>query len=549
MTSDDRGVSRLDLVAPLLPDWFIPMAPLDDATTSRLAAALGAVASIRAAEASARISKEAARGRLDGTVAFKALTLDDDAWRAWRAERKTRFEVEGRTAYLTHVHARGASPEVSLEALRSRIRTLRERGAISAQDLEAALTLPLALWQGTVGAGRSRAFVYDGADHPELVGTEFRSIAWFIHVIGKSDMKATIWARLKAGWELDDAVREPVLEGRGCVYRLTCAAIGKSYVGLTAVTPERRFDQHCRTAGRGSNTPLHQAIRQHGGAAFHIETIEVVADEKKLCEREIYWIAELGTLAPSGLNVLPGGQVGRYRGVATQYADRTFRSREDAVRAAVLERDVAEHVARRYIALGQPIPETPRKVVDHPDAAGASPFNDLWRIHKSLLNRIDRGKARYALDPTWRDYDTFKRDVAASRAPGLRLMHADVDRPLGPENFVWVTRQDIVDRSHGTAVTLNGVAHANAAAAAASVGIAASTFRFRLDSGMTADEAAALGPGGVTSAKPFLFEGVTYPSLTAAAAFAAAKYEVSRDVARDRLRRGRPFGEPSSGVA
>lgn len=277
--------NRLNLFAPALPDWLDrhDAPPLD--RMDELADALSINLAVAAIVAVRRLTATLRTSPLDGVTAMKALTLDDEAWTAWtawRKQRKTRFMMEGRTAYLMHAYEVGKTPEVSLAAFRQRIEALSKNGDVSLQDVEAALCVPQSLWQARAGTGRSREFVYDGTAFPEQIGKSFRSRAHFFQVIGKADLKATIWSRLKAGWDLDDAVVEPVLEGRGCIYSLTCRPTGQVYVGLTSVTPSRRFDQHCRAAERGSPALLHVAIRVHGADAFAVALIEEVGDEKAL---------------------------------------------------------------------------------------------------------------------------------------------------------------------------------------------------------------------------------------------------------------------------
>lgn len=228
-----------------------------------------------------------------------------------------------------------------------------------------------------------------------------------------------------------------------------------------------------------------------------------------------------------------------------EHQGRRFRSGEEAARTLSKELGVPEHVALRYLKLGRPIPVRPRRVIDHPDAAGDSPLNRLWRIHKSLLNRIERAKVGYEVDPIWLDYDAFKRDVLPSRADGLQLAQRHSHLPLGPDNFIWMPRQQIVERAHGKPVTIEGVVYGNLSAAAAAYGISTSTLKFRLNAGMTPDNAAAMGPGGKTSGKSVVLDGSTFRSMNAAARYAADRYRVTFEVARDRLRRGRGFDDLS----
>jgi predicted GIY-YIG superfamily endonuclease len=487
-------------------------------------------------------------GRLDGTHILKAISLEENPYKAWLSERKTRFIIDGKPSYLKHIHDALGFGAVSLNALRSRLKRLASEGSISGDMLIEALTMSQARWQAKVGTGRSRGFTYDGSAFPEQTGKWFASVSWFLDVIGRSELKSTVHARLKTGWKLDDAILEPVLKERGRIYLLRCRATGLCYIGLTTNSIERRFEYHKHRALGGSRTLLHSAIRKYGAEQFDLELLETVDDEMALAQREKFWISELETLHPNGLNTLKGGQIGGAHGKKTIYEGRTFPSLERAAKTLAEERNVPLHIARTRIVACEPIPEKPRTVERHFDATGSSPFNDLWRIHKSLLRRIDKGLVGYAVADEWRDYDRFKADVLPSRVEGTELAQADVNAPLGPKNFRWMNRSEIVTRSHGRAIIAGGVEYATIDALAKACDIARSTLIFRLNKGMTPDEAVALGKNGKTSAKTVMFEGLEFRSMHAAAAYAAKKYGLSHGRARDFLRRNVPFTKARSPI-
>ena len=58
------------------------------------------------------------------------------------------------------------------------------------------------------------------------------------------------------------------------VYKITCIANNKSYIGQTKKTLKRRFKEHCSKARNKSIYRLHQAISKHGEENFTIEEIE-----------------------------------------------------------------------------------------------------------------------------------------------------------------------------------------------------------------------------------------------------------------------------------
>lgn len=93
----------------------------------------------------------------------------------------------------------------------------------------------------------------------------------------------------------------------GIIYCITNTVSGKQYVGQTTKASVLvRWHEHVAQAMRGSTdcVALFSAIRKHGAAAFTIEEIERTAE---LDTREQHHINQLGTLAPAGYNLTPGG--------------------------------------------------------------------------------------------------------------------------------------------------------------------------------------------------------------------------------------------------
>lgn len=439
-----------------------------------------------------RLSDLSSSGRLDGTYVLKAFTLDQAAYTAWTQERKTPIVVDGRLGYLRHIHDAARQTVVSFSAFRMRMRKLAPDGEASSMDLFAALFTPQAEWQARVGTGRSKGFVYEGACFPDQVGRHFASVSWFLHVVGKSELKSTVHSRLKNGWTLDDAIREPVLRDGGAIYLITCRPTNLKYVGLTVMSLDRRFHHHTAAASAGSGSLLHEAIRAHGPDNFVIELLEPVSSEDDLPERERHWIAKLDTIHPNGLNILPGGQIGGGLGKRITYSGRTYPSIAKAAREVARSMGVPVHVAQKRIVSNVSIPERPRAVQKHPDASGSSPLNDLWRIHKSLVRRVDMGLVPYGIADEWRNYDRFKSDVLPSRRTGLVLAQMDDTRPIGPDNFLWIERTRLIKRTSGRPIQVNGKAYSTIRDCADVLGISVSTLKYRLNKGIPPEMAVSM---------------------------------------------------------
>ena len=97
----------------------------------------------------------------------------------------------------------------------------------------------------------------------------------------------------------------------GVVYLITCLC-GKGYVGMTTRSLKTRMAEHrsaIRTGNPDSPVALHFAQMKHPPTSFRYTGIEQVQISRRggdlkeaLLKREAYWITELDTLAPVGMN-------------------------------------------------------------------------------------------------------------------------------------------------------------------------------------------------------------------------------------------------------
>ncbi|MBD3878755.1 MAG: GIY-YIG nuclease family protein [Quinella sp. 1Q5] len=90
----------------------------------------------------------------------------------------------------------------------------------------------------------------------------------------------------------------------GVIYKITNTLNGKPYVGKTKRSTEVRFKEHVK-----EKTYIGKAMRKYGIESFTVEVLEECPVEK-LNEREIFWIATLGSKAPNGYNLTDGGDGG-----------------------------------------------------------------------------------------------------------------------------------------------------------------------------------------------------------------------------------------------
>lgn len=94
----------------------------------------------------------------------------------------------------------------------------------------------------------------------------------------------------------------------GFIYLVTSLVDGKVYVGLTKLI-KKRWGEHLSAARKGSQYPLHRAIRKHGVQNFVVTCIETVTTNREdLLAAEIKHIAAYGCTAPKGYNLTSGGE-------------------------------------------------------------------------------------------------------------------------------------------------------------------------------------------------------------------------------------------------
>jgi Helix-turn-helix/GIY-YIG catalytic domain len=96
-----------------------------------------------------------------------------------------------------------------------------------------------------------------------------------------------------------------VSTSKGYIYRITNRVNGKSYIGQTTRTVAQRFAPHKYDAKRGSDVPLHRAMRKYGVENFTVEE-EVSFSVEHLSEIEVSFIAIYGTFG-KGYNATLGG--------------------------------------------------------------------------------------------------------------------------------------------------------------------------------------------------------------------------------------------------
>lgn len=487
-----------------------------------------------------RIRKLAVAGALTSECIDEALWLSAEDYQRKFGARYTLVSIDGLSIDLARYYeASRSKAAVSYRTFWQRIRALRQAARLDPDALDDALTMAQPIWISFHGGGRKRPFVYSGEEFPEQAGKRFHSVAAFLRSVDRYSDRALIWSRLKAGWNLDDALTIPTTLGGhrlGSIYKAVRLKTGEIYVGLTVTTVPQRWKFHVRRALSASATRLHMAIREDAPEGFLVEVLETdIRDPEQLREREGFWVRQLGALGPDGLNTAKPGGLGGPRGRRVEYDGEVFRSMNEAADVLSERLGIERHVILSRLQSGSPIPSSDRvrKHSKHPDAG-----SNLFRRWLGLLKRHGD-----AVDPAWaNDYEQFKRDVSPVPAD-KHLVRTDARTPWGPGNFKWVSTQEKVERTHGKSIMVHGKSYPSLKAVADAHHIGVSTLQDRIRrQGMPWEQAVA-APLGETSyrsaTRPITVDGRTFRSQRQAILYIARTRGLSEDQAKYRFTTGK----------
>lgn len=110
------------------------------------------------------------------------------------------------------------------------------------------------------------------------------------------------------------------------VYRATCTATNRSYIGITKNGLRHRWTGHLSTARRGSPVAMARAIRKYGPDAFVLTILAIAADFDEAASVERALIAKHGTMVPNGYNLTTGGEATHGRRVSEEVRKRMSES-------------------------------------------------------------------------------------------------------------------------------------------------------------------------------------------------------------------------------
>jgi group I intron endonuclease len=135
----------------------------------------------------------------------------------------------------------------------------------------------------------------------------------------------------------------------GVIYRIISPS-GKAYYGQTTKEVGKRWRKHQLAAEKGEGKKvchaINRAIRKYGWDNM-IKDIVEECDNEKLNEREIYWIADKGSLYPGGYNLTTGGA-----GCVHIHSQWEREKRSKALRKSELTKDLPMYAKYRKTKYG-----------------------------------------------------------------------------------------------------------------------------------------------------------------------------------------------------
>lgn len=191
-----------------------------------------------------------------------------------------------------------------------------------------------------------------------VFGKTYPNLRAAVRALKPPASEQTIARWIKQGLSPDEAFStKPSTHGETGIIYLVTHVSGKQYVGLTVQPLQLRWRNHLEQARTSSSIKseqsLHALIRKSSPADFKVETIDTGIMGKSLEQKERYWISTRKTLAPSGLNISPGGTSGGSRPHPVEIDGIKFRSQREGARHVAETRNISLPAAKYRIWKGR----------------------------------------------------------------------------------------------------------------------------------------------------------------------------------------------------
>lgn len=449
--------------------------------------------------------------------------------------RVTEVEMNGTKICLNDYYHNNQA-KVTYNVFRTRV--INHLDIISEKLLHDALNLSTEDWRSFYGGGKRKDFTYTGNYFSEYKNQTFPSLSSFLKLVGKYENYRTINHRVNAGWNIDKAIlRENINTSIGRIYLIKTTKSPLKYVGQTVKTLEERFIEHkqaYQSPKRKNNSRLlFNAFDEFGLETFSIELVEDYIENKKLAERENYWIDQLGTMFPNGLNMIKGNRSSVGYGIETVYNGKVYNSREQAVKEIQKERpDLPDYTIEKRIRHNRKLPVKPRVHSKHPEAG-----TDYWRRWKSLLIR-NKLCSEWSIIENDIGYENFKKDMGYPPSEKHKLYKINNNLLHSKENSRWMTDTEIQEQNNGISATVFNKEYNTLSEVAKDYNLSLSTLRYRMkEHNMSAEEAVTYS-GKTTQAISCEYDGIKFSSKGEMYRYCAEKYGLTIGQVKDCFERG-----------
>lgn len=190
------------------------------------------------------------------------------------------------------------------------------------------------------------------------------------------------------------------------VYKITNKINGKVYVGITNRGVKTRWYKHCSDSIRGSEFPLHNALRKYGIDNFSIDILEEVKTSEELKEREKYWILTLQSkTSHNGYNLTDGGD--------GTFGRPTSEETKEKIRQKALGRKPSSSVKQKMIDASSQKKEISQFTLDGVYIKTYASLREAERetgIPTSSLSACARGKYKYSKGFKWAYSNTIPKE-------------------------------------------------------------------------------------------------------------------------------------------
>lgn len=444
--------------------------------------------------------------------------------------RVTEVEMNGTKICLNdYYHSNQA--KVTYNVFRTRV--INHLDIISEKLLHDALNLSTEDWISFYGGGKRKDFTYTGNYFSEYKNQTFPSLSSFLKLVGKYENYRTINHRVNAGWNIDKAIlRENINTSIGRIYLIKTTKSPLKYVGQTVKTLEERFIEHkqaYQSPKRKNNSRLlFNAFDEFGVESFFIRLLEDNIENKKLAERENYWINQLGTMFPNGLNMIKGNRSNVGYGIETVYNGKIYNSREQAVKEIRKERpDLAKHIIIRRIQQDRKLPDKARKQSKHPDAG-----TRIWKNWKRLAVKNELC-SEWSTIENGIGYDNFINDMGCPISKKYELHRINKNLLHSKENSCWMTNTEIQEQENGISAVVFGKKYNSRSTLAKEYNLSLSTLNYRIEKRKMSAEEAVTYSGKTTQAISCEYDGIKFSSKGEMYRYCAEKYGLTIGQVKD----------------